>query len=99
MLVLGKDIELKELKKFGFYQSNKILNSWVYDLKIKEPKEDYCFADDGFATLSVQEYDGDGSKTNKELLLVTTTNDECWYELSGIIFDLIQAGIVEKIGE
>ena len=98
MLKIKDNIDLKELEKFGFYQSNKRLNSWNYELNIKEPKEDNCFADEGFASLTVQEYEANGTKTNKELLLMTNTNDEVWYELDGIIFDLIQAGLVEKVG-
>lgn len=43
MLKIKNNIDLEELKKFGFYQSNKRLNSWDYELKIKEPTEDNCF--------------------------------------------------------
>lgn len=95
MLKIKNNIDLEELKKFGFYQSNKRLNSWDYELKIKEPTEDNCFADDGFAILTVKEYEPDGTRTNKELLLMTNTNDEVWYELDGVIYDLIKADMVE----
>ena len=97
MLKIKDEYDLKELEKFGFYKSNKVMNCWDYELKIKEPKEDNCWADDGYACLSVHEYEPDGTRTNRELLLMTNTNDEVWYELDGIIFDLIQAGLVEKV--
>lgn len=99
MLRIKNNINLEELEKFGFYQSNKFMNCWDYELNIKEPKEENCYADEGFACLSVKEYEIDGTKTNKELLLMTNTNDEVWYELDGIIYDLIQAGLIEKVEE
>lgn len=97
MLKIKDGIELKELEKFGFYQSNEFMNSWNYELQVLEPRENNFFGEEEYSTLTVQEFEPDGkTKTNKELTLMVDTDDECWYNID-IIFDLIQAGLVEKI--
>ena len=99
MLKIKDNVDLKELEKFGFYKLNESeMKPYGYELKAEEPEEENNWAENnGFAMLEVDEFDFDG-KPDRTLHLYTTTDDEVWWDIN-IIFDLIQAGLVEKIKE
>lgn len=98
MLKIKGNIDLKELEKFGFYKLNESeMKPYGFDIKVEEPEEDNNFAENGFAMLEVDEFDFEGNP-DRTLHLYTTTDDEVWWNID-IIFDLIQAGLVEKVVE
>ena len=74
MLKIKDNINLKELEKFGFYQSNEHMNSWDYELKIKKPERENNFSENGFATLTVSEYDIDGKTYHGLYSLILISN-------------------------
>lgn len=95
MLKIKDNIDLKELEKFGFYKLNEsYMEPYAFDVKVEK---DYSFAEEGFAMLEVDAFNVDGEK-DRILHLYTTTDDEVWWDID-IVYDLIQAGFVEKVGE
>ena len=98
MLKIKDNVDLKELEKFGFYKLNESdMQPYGYDVKIEEPEEENSFAQNGFAMLEVDGFDFD-FEPDRILHLYTTTDDEVWWDID-VIYDLIQAGLVEKVEE
>ena len=84
MLKIKDNVDLKELEKFGFTTQQNV-PSWDY--RIKTGKYDY-------AELSID--------YSKEICIYNTTeyrDADIPDELLDKIFDLIQAGLVEKVEE
>lgn len=98
MLKIKDNVDLKELEKFGFYQANEILNCWVYELPYDE-EYNFCYKTP-FAMLEIQDFTTDKKGNlvkvkDRVFSLTIMQDDECTYSFD-ILFDLIQAGIVEK---
>ena len=94
----NKPFPLKELEKFGFYKGNESkMQPYIYDIKIEEPEQECNWSSKGFASLEVYGFNING-KPDRTLHLITTTDDEVWWQID-IIFDLIQAGLIEKVRE
>lgn len=89
MLKIKDNIDLKELEKFGF---NKTVNRYFYFMKHDNIRDAFM----GF--IEVNRY-------TKELNIGYTRDWEdvdpeyIAYEIQDKVFDLIQAGYVEKVGE
>ena len=98
MLKIKDNVDLKELEKFGFIKLNESdMKHYGYELNYENEDELNNWSTTGFAMLEVYEFDFNGKK-DRTLHFYTTTNDEVWWDVD-IIFDLIQAGLVEKVGE
>lgn len=98
MLKIKDNVDLKELEKFGFYKINEsYMQPYGYDIKVEQPEEKNSFAEKGFAMLEVDGF-GIDRESDRTLHLYTTTDDEVWWDID-IIFDLIQAGLIEKVEE
>ena len=97
MLKIKDNVDLKELEKFGFYKGNK--TTYCYEIepvdeRVDCDEEDFSkygsnFSQSGFAMIEANEI-------TRVIEFFTTTDDEVWWNMD-IIFDLIQAGLVEKV--
>ena len=93
---LKDGIDIKQLEEFGFYKLNESdMHPYVYDVEPEDEESDFSYK--GFGMLEVDEFDMNGNK-DRTLHFYTTTDDEVWWNLT-ILFDLIQAGILEKGGK
>ena len=96
MLKIKDNVDLKELEKFGFYKMNEsYMNPYGYELKVEEPEDESNWSESGFGMIEVDEFDVD-LKKDRTLHLYTTTDDEVWWDID-VIYDLIKAGLVEKV--
>lgn len=93
MLKIKDDIDLKELEKFGFEYENEeecvgSFEEGDYDEYFYEWYEWY--GEDGDCNIKV--------KSNKEIVLINI-HDYFNDDVLDCIYNLIQAGLVEKVGE
>lgn len=97
MLKIKDNVDLKELEKFGFKKLNDSdMQPYGFELNVEDSAYSN-WSDNGFAMLEVDGFDFNGKK-DRILHLYTTTNDEVWWDID-VIFDLISAGLVEKVVE
>ena len=87
MLKIKDDVELKELEKFGFKIHEWAGQSYYF---VKEYCYDYCNA---YITINME--------TRKIIMEIDDEAFSCEVgtNLLGILYDLIQAGLVEKVTE
>lgn len=88
MLKIKKNVDLKELEKFGFEYKRIDDNSFIYEKQLKgkqiENKSDFVFVD-------VYE--------DARELTIYVDNEEISSINLDTIYDLIKADLVEKVGE
>lgn len=103
MLKIKDNVDLKELEKFGFVPINDVCYEYIINESVDESGNEN--------EISILVYRRDFGKAKaKELyfyVYVTLKYDEIWQEDActdelyklDVIFDLIQAGLVEKVSD
>ena len=108
MLKLKDDIDLKELEKFGFKPFYNCdtgeIDYWykkIYDLRFRSIKYSEYIIKIELKNFSY--YDNGIRKKKKEIKnlikLKQASEGDAYYLFFDTLFDLIQAGLVEKVGE
>jgi len=105
MLKIKENVDLKELEKFGF--KKEVEKHATYKYECKNGEEDYFTEtlyryDDGINTIEIVEKreNSDWKHLNQERELYVFESDyDCGVSESmlSVLYDLIQAGLVEKL--
>lgn len=85
MLKIKDNVDLKKLEKFGF---NLIEHLWLGQV----PDNYYHYEGDGIIEINIEE-------NSRHINIIGDGSYNCDPDCADVIFDLIQAGLVEKVGD